>query len=114
MLTDGQVDYLRRAVEASQTRPWVGPFRWAHFEDGPLAGLRCRVRPDVAEGPEASLGWCCPTPDGLVVAMYCQAGEPGRWRLRGWERPGARESGKLRDAEADGHHPPTPTGSLAW
>jgi hypothetical protein len=95
MLTDRQVESLRAAVQAAQSRARVAPWRWAKCIDGPLVGIQVRLELAIYRGPEASFGWCFLTREGPVVAHYQQGGRPGEWRFAGWCCPGRKESGRM-------------------
>lgn len=93
LLKDPEIQELRRSVEAAQKRPWTGPFRWAVHMDGPLAGIRVRMKPDSHLHKEMTMGWGTVTNQGCVVTIYKQSGVADQWLFRGYDCPGRRESG---------------------
>ena len=93
MLTDEQIKELRASVVRAQAGRWDCPCVWGMIVDGPLAGIRCRLRPEGIAGPAAIMGWCYVTDRGPVVAYHVKAEVPGQWRFRGYEQPGDRARG---------------------
>jgi hypothetical protein len=91
MLTADQIELLRARCIAANARAPSG--RWCTCVDGPLADIAIRVPEWGCRTPGASWAFSFLTDRGPVVAMYVQAREPNCWRFRGYECPGARESG---------------------
>ena len=73
---------LRQIVRGSQNRRVPGRRVPVTFHDGPLAGVRVAV--PESEARARFIGWCLPTPEGLIQVMYRRDGQA--WHFRGVER----------------------------
>jgi hypothetical protein len=87
MLTENEVLELRDSVRASEWEPIAGPWCWAQVVDGPLAGLRVRVK--ISE-----LGWICGwgqvTERGPVIVNYAPSeNDPRLLLFTDYDWPGA-------------------------
>jgi hypothetical protein len=61
--------------------------------DGPLAGIRVRVKPMDYKSEGALFGWAKVAAEGVIVANNVHGARPKTLRFRDYAFPGRRESG---------------------
>lgn len=93
MLSPLQTQEIRDKVQAAKKRPFRDPYHWAHYVNGPLAGLQIKLGSALHGQPGANFGCCYTTKRGLMVANHVRVGTPDQWRFSGFDRPGHRGSG---------------------
>ncbi len=96
MLTEAEIDNIRTTFERYGRRPVPGPTVWGDIIDGPLAGLRVRLRPAESANPKQIWGWAAHTSKGVLISHYIQRGIPGKWRFDGLFDSGAKTAGAVR------------------
>lgn len=102
MLTDSELRDHRESFERYGRRPRSGPTVWGDIIDGPLAGLRVRLRPAEANNRAQIWGWAAQTSKGVLVSHYVQSDLPGKWTFDGFFDSGAKTAGAVRAMSVPG------------